>query len=141
MARNWRVHRVRDTPTFCRLVVHGQEDLVVDLALDAPPSRPPTASIAGPTFGPEELAGRKVVALFDRAEARDFTDVFVLAARYSKSVLPARATEVDAGFSTEVFGEMLGTLARFAADELPIAADQVEQVRLFFAEWAAELRR
>lgn len=83
--RGWSVRRIRDTATFCRLVVSGDDELLVDLALDSPPNLPPTASIAGPTFGLEELAGRKVIALFDRAEARDFADVFTLAQRYEKS--------------------------------------------------------
>jgi len=46
--RGWTVEVVRDTETFCRLLVHGPEDLLVDLALDSAPRRPATASIAGP---------------------------------------------------------------------------------------------
>lgn len=72
--RGWTIERVRDEATFCRLIVRGEEALLVDLALDSPPEHPVTASPIGPTFAPEELAGRKVVALFDRAEARDFAD-------------------------------------------------------------------
>lgn len=138
--RGWPVRRVRDSATFCRMVVHGPQDLVVDLALDAPPSLPPTASVAGPTFEPEELAGRKVVALFDRAEARDFTDVYALVARYSKGRLLARAAELDPGFDIDVFCEMLATLARFTDRELPIESMHVPELRRFFADWAAELR-
>lgn len=41
-----------------RLIVHGNEDLLVDLALDSPPEHPATASLVGPTFAPQELAGR-----------------------------------------------------------------------------------
>ncbi|MHA6797580.1 hypothetical protein ACVGVM_29340 (plasmid) [Pseudonocardia bannensis] len=77
-ARGWSTRRIRDTTTFCRLVVSGDDDLSVDLALDSPPTLPPTASIAGPTFGLGELAARKVIALFDRAEARDVADVYAL---------------------------------------------------------------
>lgn len=77
--RGWTVRRVRDNASFCRLVVSGPEDLLVDLALDAPPREPTAMSAAGPTFGLEELAGRKLIALFDRAEARDFVDVYALA--------------------------------------------------------------
>lgn len=47
-ARGWAVERIQDGPTFCRLVVHGPEDLLVDLALDSPPGQPPTASFLGP---------------------------------------------------------------------------------------------
>jgi hypothetical protein len=140
MARGWSVRRVRDNDTFCRIVVSGFEDLLVDLAMDSMPSRPSTVSIAGPTFGLEELAGRKVIALFDRAEARDFADVYVLAQRYDKSELLAWAAEVDAGFSPHVFADMTNAVARFSDDELPITADDAGPLREFFAAWATELR-
>jgi hypothetical protein len=48
----------RTRRSFCRLLVHGPEDLLVDLAVDSAPKRPASASIAGPTFAPDELAGR-----------------------------------------------------------------------------------
>ena len=65
--------------SFVRLHVQGDEELRVDIAIDVAPNHPVVVSIVGPTFDPEELAGRKLVARFDRAEARDFADVFVLA--------------------------------------------------------------
>lgn len=55
---------------FCRLIVHGDDSLLVDLALDSPPEHPATASLIGPTFAPEELAGRKVVALLQGRSPR-----------------------------------------------------------------------
>ena len=61
--QGWSIERVRDEATFCRLIVHGNDDLLVDLALDSPPEHPATASLIGPTFAPQELAGRKIVAL------------------------------------------------------------------------------
>jgi hypothetical protein len=40
--RGWVTDRVRDEVTFCRLVVHGPEDLLIDLATDSHHSaRPP----------------------------------------------------------------------------------------------------
>jgi hypothetical protein len=47
--RGWTVDVRQSTTTFCRLVVHGPEDLLVDIALDAPPMQPATASFLGPT--------------------------------------------------------------------------------------------
>ncbi|WP_217808573.1 nucleotidyl transferase AbiEii/AbiGii toxin family protein [Rhodococcus sp. 1168] len=66
----------------------------MDLALDSVPGMPATASVVCPTFAPEELAGRKVVALFDRAEARDFVDVYALRLRFERELLSSRAGEV-----------------------------------------------
>jgi hypothetical protein len=73
-----------DDATFCHLIINDADNLLVDLALDSPPQQPATASLIGPTFAPEELAGRKVVALFDRAEARDFADVLELSGHFTK---------------------------------------------------------
>jgi hypothetical protein len=64
-ARGWTLQVLRDEPTFCRLQITGSDELLVDIALDATPGHPPVASIAGPTLDPSELAGRKVIALFD----------------------------------------------------------------------------
>jgi hypothetical protein len=72
--RGWNIETLRQNDTFARLIVTGAEQLLIDLAVDSPPGRPPIASFVGPTYAPEELAGRKVIALFDRAEARDFAD-------------------------------------------------------------------
>ncbi len=67
-ARGWTATTARDTPTFCRLVIHGPEDLLIDLALDAPPISAPTSTDLGPTLAPLELAANKLLALFGRAE-------------------------------------------------------------------------
>jgi hypothetical protein len=90
IARCWKVDRVQVSGSFARLHVHGDADVLVDIAIDVTAGRPPVVSIVGPTFDPEELAGRKLVALFDRAEARDFADVFVLAQRFGQEVLMRR---------------------------------------------------
>ena len=60
--RGWAIRRIHDSDTFCRLMIAGADNLLVDLALDSPPNLPPAASLAGPTFGLEELAGRKLLA-------------------------------------------------------------------------------
>lgn len=138
-ARGWSATIVRDTPTFCRLVIHGPEDLVVDLAVDSPPASPPTMTLLGPTLAPLELAGRKLLALFGRAEARDFADVFVLAKRFGKRTLLEQAARIDAGFDERVLAEMLKTLDRFVDNEVPAEGDAVAAMREFFAAWATEL--
>jgi hypothetical protein len=139
LARGWQTERVQDGETFCRLIVHGREDVLIDLAMDSAAGRSPSVSIAGPTYGIEELAGRKVLALFDRAEARDFADVYTLAQRFGKEELLAYAAEVDPGFNRAVFADMLGSLRRFRDTDLPVQQDTITTLRTFFASWRAEL--
>jgi predicted nucleotidyltransferase component of viral defense system len=80
--RCWSVQRIHDNDTFCRMVIRSIDaGVLVDLAVNAPPDLPASATQAGPTLAPEELAGHKLLALFDRAAARDFADVYVLARR------------------------------------------------------------
>ena len=93
--------------------------VLVDLAVNAPPDLPPSVTPAGPTLAPEELAGHKLLALFDRAAARDFADVYVLARRFGKDALITRAAQIDAGFDITVLADMMTTLDRFTDSEIP----------------------
>lgn len=137
----WTCRVIRDHETFCRLVLidSAGDEVLVDLAVDSAPGQPSTISLIGPTFALEELAGRKTIALFDRAEARDFVDVYGLVKRYGPDVLLNRAAEVDRGFSLDVFVQMLRTLDRFADEALPIESSAVMDLRAFFASWADQL--
>jgi hypothetical protein len=139
-SRGWRVERVRQDDDFCRLLVHGPEDLLVDLALEAPPRLPATVSVLGPTFALEELAGRKVLALFDRAAARDFSDVFQLFERYDRPTLFRLAHAQDAGVEPDVLAEMIGYLDRYTDADIPVDGAHMSDLRRFFAEWAQTLR-
>jgi hypothetical protein len=138
--RGWQVETIRDSDTFCRLLVHGREDLLVDIALDSAPGRPATASILGPTFAPQELAGRKVVALFDRAAPRDFVDVFMLSQRFERDELLRLAAEIDAGFDLPVFAVMIAHIDRYSDVDLGLGPISVSALREFFGEWLDRLR-
>ena len=83
---------------------------MVDLALESRPGMPARASVAGPTFAPEQLAGRKLIALFDRAAARDFVDVYSLARLFGKPTLLAHVALIDLGFDTQVLASMVDHL-------------------------------
>ncbi len=138
--RDYGVVIVQDGPTFCRMIItRTGEETLVDLAIDSPPHEQPTITILGPTLAPLELAGRKLLALFSRAEARDFADVYLLAQRFSKELLIEQAQALDAGFDRKVLAQMIRTLDRFDDHEIPVAADQLPELRRFFAEWASEL--
>ena len=88
--------------------------MVTDLAVDTPSDFPASITATGPTLAPEELAGRKLLALFDRAAARDFADVRLLARRFGKDVPLDRAAQIDAGFEIGTLASMIATLERFA---------------------------
>ena len=139
--RGWIIEQIHDSATFCRLVIRADgEGLLVDLAVNAPPDFPASETAAGPTLAPEELAGHKLLALFDRAAARDFADVYVLARRFGKETLLARAAQIDAGFDPQVLAAMIATLNRFADDEIPVPdGSSAPEVRTFYATWLTEL--
>lgn len=138
--RGWTLRVLRDEPTFCRLQITGPQELLVDIALDATPGHPPVASIAGPTLDPGELAGRKVIALFDRAAARDFADVFVLSNSFGKDELFRLATNIDAGFDPRVLADMFGLINRYTDRDLSLGGVDPSAVRRFFADWTDEIR-
>ncbi len=65
----------------------------------------------------EELPADKVLALFGRAEARDFVDLMAVVERYGFDRALDLAAEQDQGFDAGVFAEMLTRI-----DRLPRAA-------------------
>ena len=97
-------------------------------------------TVLGPSLAPEELAARKLLALFGRAEARDFADVYVLIQRFGKERLLDLASALDAGFDHVVLAQMLRTIGRFADDEIPLSPSDLPKAKKFFEAWADELR-
>ena len=81
-----------------------------------------------------------MLALFDRAELRDFVDVANVAGRYGKARMLSLAVEIDAGFDRAVFRDMASTLDRFTDEELSLFVPEPAAVRRFFSEWLTELR-
>lgn len=138
--RGWTTERIRDTATFRRLIVRSPGDeLLVDLAVDSPPLGVPTITAVGPTYPPRELAARKVLALFGRAEARDFVDVYTLSERFDLDDLLDLAGELDEGFTTALLAEMLASHERFTDDDLADLGGDPDRLRAFVEEWRARL--
>jgi len=50
------------------------------------------------------------------------------------------AASLDAGFDHTVLAQMMGTLGRFADDEIPLEQADIPVVRTFFEAWIEELR-
>jgi hypothetical protein len=128
------VQRIQVNPGFARLVVESGDDRTeLDLAADARlfPAEPgdPAPMLAG-----EELATDKVLALFGRAEARDFVDLLAVEPRYGLDRLFGLAAEKDRGFTPAMFAEMLGRFGRLRRDEF-----ELDDVR--YGQLTAEVER
>ena len=78
--------------------------------------------------------------MFDRAAARDYADIYILARRFGKEVLLARAAQIDAGFDVRVLADMIATLDRFTASEIPAPdGSSAAELRAFYAARRSEL--
>lgn len=114
------VERIQVNPGFARLIVaRGNDRTELDLAADArlfaaEPGRP------APMLTGEELAADKVLALFGRAEARDFVDLLALEPLYGLDRLCRLAAEKDRGFTPVILAEMLGQFGRLRRDEFEL---------------------
>src|ERR1700722_10099772 len=139
--RGWSTERIHDSDMFCRMVIRSADSgVLIDLAVNAPPDLPASATPAGPTLAPEELAGNKLLALFDRAAARDFADIYTLARRFGKEALLARAAQFDAGFDVRALADMIATLDRFTDSDIPIPdGSSAAELRQFYGTWRSEL--
>lgn len=140
LERGWTIDRMQDSSTFRRIVVRtGTDELLVDLAVDSPPMGVPTVTAFGPTYPPEELAARKLLALFDRAAARDFVDLHALSARFDLDHLADLAARLGDGYDPTVMVEMLATVHRFSDEELIALGAEPAALRVFVDRWRADL--
>ena len=73
-----------------------------------------------PMLSGQELAVDKVLAVFGRAEARDFVDPMAVERRYGLNRLGQLAVEKDRGFTPKLFAEMLGQFGRLRQEEFGI---------------------
>jgi hypothetical protein len=138
----------RSTAQFARIVIRGmQSESEVDLGLDGrlfPLEQGPFS----PVLARRELAVDKVLAVFGRAEARDFVDLFALEQFFKLEDLFALAKEKDRGFDAKVFAEMTRRVTVFDASEFDMAEsdflsliEAVERWRQFALALAKEQER
>jgi predicted nucleotidyltransferase component of viral defense system len=140
LAAHWTVVSVRSSPTFHRFEVGIRDESVrVDIAVDSSPYLASVESFLGPTLAPVELGARKLLALFDRAQPRDFVDVYTLAESFGKQVVFELAAQIDAGLDRTYLVVAFAILNRIPAELLPCNPDTVEPTRAFFATWSQEL--
>lgn len=133
------VEQLRTYPTHVRLrATAGDEVCIIDLVVDAQ-LQPSQLTALGPVLSPEDVAAGKMLALFGRAEPRDFVDVHALVTHLGPERLCELAAQRDLGFDRKMFADMLGRIARLARDEFDVDADTFGEMVAFFAAWQHEL--
>lgn len=129
----------RDGAMFVRFYVSdGNEQAAVDFGISRR-AYPPERAETGQVLAPEDLAGDKMAALFGRAEARDFVDVFALSARFTRDELYELAADKDTGFVLERFRDSLGLFEHRRRDEFAVSDDEYQRLRTWVDQWRAEL--
>jgi hypothetical protein len=129
------VQRVVSGIGFARLVVEGGGDQTeVDLASDARlfPAEHRSHFLL---LSSEELAVDKVLAVFGRAEARDFVDLMAIERRFGLDRLFELAAEKDRGFLPRVFAEMTNRFARLRREEFPVDDVRYQQLERAVQTW------
>lgn len=139
--RGWQAELKRTGEDFRRWEITGPEVVLVDLAVDSPATGVPTVTIAGPTLAPADLVVRKTLALFGRAEPRDFIDVYVLNQQFDRAETLERAAEADRGFDLDVFAQTLRAHRRIDDTDFPDVGVLAADIRTYFDAWAEELER
>lgn len=116
------------------LVDDGEDRTEIDLGSDAclfPVEEGP----GFPLLSGEELAVDKLLALFGRAEARDFVDLMAVADRYGLERLLDLAAEKDRGFDAKVFVEMLSKIDRLPRAAFPLDDPRYEALHVAVGTW------
>ncbi|MGQ9779062.1 MAG: nucleotidyl transferase AbiEii/AbiGii toxin family protein [Bacillota bacterium] len=134
------VEVVNSSPTFARLLVRSREgeEVVVDIGHDYRWRKAEESEI-GRVLSLEELAADKLLALFGRAEARDFVDVFFLARRFGFPIMLNWAKEKDPGFDPYRLALGIARLEELPRAEFAIDEPTYKEMRAFFRQARAEL--
>jgi hypothetical protein len=121
----------------------GEQPVKVELAADWRAHSPVLMDI-GPVLHPDDAVGNKMAALYGRAVACDFLDVYAVldSGRYKRDDLLRLAEAADAGFDRAMFAHALG-----AADQISdtafavygVDARTILALREIFAGWRSEL--
>jgi len=130
---------LRSGPDFRRWAITGPETVLVDLAVDSPSTGTPTLTIAGPALDPADLVVRKTLALFGRAEPRDYIDVYVLNQRFDRDDTLSKAAAADQGFKQSVLVQALRAHQRIRDADFPDIGVAIAEIRTYFDAWADEL--
>lgn len=117
----------------------------IDLGVDSR-GREPVVLAIGAVLREIDAVANKVVALFGRAEARDFLDVDAIrrSGRFTDADLLNAAAEHDAGFDQRVFVDMLRSVQRMGSRrvaEYDVLGPELGQIKSRLLAWADEIER
>lgn len=125
----------RQTERFARLEVKGfGEETEVDFGIDFrlfPPHDGANFSV----LSIKELAVDKVLAIFGRAEPRDFIDLAALSQIFEIKDLFGEAVRKDQGFDLKIFAEMTNRLDILPRREFPISDAEFDELKLTVESW------
>lgn len=137
-SHGWDPEIIREHQTFARLVAEKHSAVVeIDLAVDSPRLFPTEVVDGLPMLSRQDLAARKILAILDRAEGRDFCDLEVLQILYTRPACIAWAQQLDTGLTTAAIARSFTNLERLDDKELPTPSP--EETRRLFATWVQEL--
>jgi hypothetical protein len=129
----------RAVPGFAQYrVSDASEGTAVDLSWDTR-LHPAEPTAFGLVLSRDELAADKTLALFGRAEARDFVDVYRLRRFYSRDDLYRFAREKDRGFDLAMFGVAVARIDRHERRDFPVDDASYAAMRDEFADWRKSL--
>lgn len=100
---------------------------------------PPDATDVVPVLSVRELGVDKLLALFGRAEARDFVDVYHLAAVLGIESMVSSASHKDPGFDPYHLAINLDSIDRHRRDAFEVGDDTLTDMRAFFVSLRADL--
>jgi predicted nucleotidyltransferase component of viral defense system len=115
----------------------GDSQTRVDLSADARMLEP-TDTEFGVALSVEELAVDKVLAIFGRAEARDFIDLVALQPHFGLPHLFRLAKQKDLGFDENVFRQMLDRFDRLTRDEFDVDDETYIRVKATVDQWKTQ---
>lgn len=139
-AAGFSVRRVQVGAGFARLAIESLDDRTeLDLAADArlfPIERRGPA----PLLNREEIAVDKVLAIFGRAEARDFSDLLALEAHFGLEHLIELSAEKDRGFTAELFVQALPRFHRLRREEFELDDAGYDDLTRAIERWGTTVR-
>lgn len=131
----FRVRPIQTSERFVRIEVSSSDQVIeIDFGVDAR-LFPGTYEAGSPILTTKELAVDKVLAIFGRAEARDFEDLAALTRYSSLEELFVLAAKKDAGFRVDVFAQMSRRIHSLEGDEFSRTGSDLDALKEEVKNW------